>query len=384
MKNTIHVLNEFDPTLFSEKKVPMVSIYVTTHPHNADKQQDRLAFKNLINEAEKYLTQHFSTREHAGILDNLNAIEQDVDRDIWRHTKEGLAVLADDQGAYIYHLDYPVENEVFVADSFHIKPLIRNFQYGAHYFVLALSAAEFSLYSGDFDTLEKVELPDGIESEFTKAFPDFDSGSASGGMSYGGSDPNFYGQGSKKDMALKDAEKFFRYVDGAVNDLIGGKTSCPLILVALSQNQALFREITGIATLLEEGIEKPFESMPFEEVRERSTRIITDIQKSYIAELLDLYGQAHANGRASTDLRTIGFALIERKVAALFVDKDTVLRGHFDRMTGAIDLMEKATVGFDDLTDDFAQITYLQNGEVYIVESENMPEDAAVAALFRY
>lgn len=384
MKNTIQVLDEFRSDLWGEKEAPLVSIYLTTHPHNSDKQQDRLAFKNLINEAEKYLSQEFSSRDYSPILDTLNAIEQDADRDIWRYTKEGLAILIEGRQAYIYHLDYPVENEVFVADSFHIKPLIRNFQYGAHYYVLALSAAEFSLYYGDFNSLEREELPEGVESELTKVFPDFDKGSASGGMTYGGSDPNYYGQGSKKDMAAKDTERFFRYVDKTVNDLIGNKITCPLILVALPQNQAAFREISSIATLLDESIEKPFDSMTMDEVQAAAAYIITDIQKSYIKELLELFGKAQAADRASADLRTIAFALIERKVAALFVDKDIVLRGNFDKTSGAIELTAKGTVGFDDLTDDFAQYTYMQNGEVYILDHEDMPSDTGVAALFRY
>lgn len=384
MKDTIQVLRDFHPAMFIETEGPLVSLYLSTHPHSANDQQDRLMFKNLVGDAEALLREGYEKNAYQGILENLKAIEVDADRDIWRFRTEGLAVLLDDKAAYLYFLDYAVEEKVVVAESFHIKPLIRNFQYGAHYYALALSVDEFVLYYGDTHRLDEVVLPEDVKTKFSEVYDDFDSGTNSRAMSYGGPDPNYYGQGSKSDLVGIDREKFFRYVDKAVHDLVGDKQGCPLILVALPQNQAHFRELATIPTLLSQGIEKPFESLPLPELIREASAIITEKQKEKVAAQVNQFTEALSKQEASADLRTIGFALVERKVKALFVEEEKSLFGTFDMETGAVEVFDDTAVGLDDLTDDFAQICYLQDGEVYILDREFMPSDTGVAALFRY
>lgn len=384
MKNAIQVLTDFSPTMFSNAEPPLVSIYLPTHRHVFDNQQDPLQFKNLVAEVETALAQNYSRKQYTPILKNLEEVAIDPDRVIWRYAKDGLAVLADKDGAYIYHLDYPVENSVFVADHYHIKPLIRNFQYGSHYYLLALSADQFSLYSGDFNSIEKVALPDTIKTKFSDIYDDLDNNASIRSAAYGGPDPNYYGQGSKSDAIDKETEKFFRTIDKELYEYLHSDYPYPIILVSLTQHQSLYRAISSLPTLLDKGIEKPFESMTDNEVLADATALIQDIQQSSAKKILDSYGLAHTQNKASDDLVTIGHALVERKVSTLFVEAARRVPGEFDSTTGSIDFGTNGTSNIDDLADDFAQATYLQGGTVYVFDSELMPSTTGVAALFRY
>ena len=64
--------------------------------------------------------------------------------------------------------------------------------------------------------------------------------------------------------------------------------------------------------------------------------------------------------------------------------KDGVIDGDVDVESGFLRRHGEACVRSDDLTDDFAQATYLQGGDVYVLEKDQMPGDTGVAALYRY
>ena len=74
----------------------------------------------------------------------------------------------------------------------------------------------------------------------------------------------------------------------------------------------------------------------------------------------------------------------KRQVETLLVQKDGVIDGDVDVESGFLRRHGEACVRSDDLTDDFAQATYLQGGDVYVLEKDQMPTDAGVAALYRY
>lgn len=384
MKSNTHLLTEFNPTMYSDTKAPLVSIYLETHPNSLQTSQDKLRFKNLIAQAQALLAQTYKPREYESVLAHLDELLTNPDEALWRSAKEGLAVLANSDSVYIYKLDYPVKELAVVADSYHIKPLIRNFQYGAHYYVLALSADTFEIYYGDFHALEKIALPNGVVSRLDELFDDFDKRESGKSGSYGRTNTNYFGYEPKSEREEIETEKFFRYINGVIQEHFTELQPCPVIVVGLEQNQSLFRSIASGIAVLPVGVHKRFESMSEKEVIASASRIIEDMQREEIRERLDLYGLALSEENASSDPRTIANALSQRKVTTLFVEGDRFVPGKFDSATGAVFRESDSAGSLDDLADDFAQATYLQGGKVYVLNADMMPSDTGVAALFRY
>lgn len=384
MNKTITELTDFSPTLFQNAETPLVSIYMQTHRFSPENQQDRMRFKNLISEAESLLDKKYNRREYVSIIENLEVFMDDLDRSIWRFAKEGLAVFADSSSVYFYRLDYPVQDISFVAETYHIKPLIRNFQYGSHYYLLALSADSFELFSGDFQSVERVTLPETVKSRFEDLFDDFDGDSSSNVGSYGGPDANFYGYRSKNELQEKEIEKFFRYVDKAVKEHYIDVHPYPLALVSLPQHQSTYRAISSISCLLERGIEKPADVLSESELFTEAAAIIKEMQKSHIRKLVDGYSFSEAKETGSSDPSTIGNALAAKKISALFVEQDRIILGQLDALTGLVSFTSNDESSIRDLADEFSRMTYLQGGDVYILEQDMMPSNTGVAALFRY
>lgn len=384
MKTDITVLTEFDPALFSHHEAPLVSLYMTTHRHAPDNQQDPIRYKNLATEVKNLLELNYDRMEYGGILDALRSLEEHRDSPVWRNAKDGLAVLADNEGAALYQLDYPVDEFVSVTGSYHIKPLIRNFQYGSHYHLLDLTSDGFTLYHGDFHSLEPVELPEGVKSDFRDAFDDYNKALSGVNSISGSPDPYRFGYGEKSEIVDKETVEHFRYVNKTLEESFPEIDRCPFIVVSLPQHQAAFRSVATIPTLLEQGIDKPFESMSEDEVRAAAVAIIESIQEARIQDRIDRFGHGLAHGQASADPREIAHALAERKVETLFVEQDRLIPGTFDAETGSLSYGADMLDASDDLTDDFAQATYLQGGDVFVLAGDRMPSETGVAALYRY
>src|SRR5699024_6274694 len=88
------------------------------------------------------------------------------DREFWRSTQEGLAIFSSSDRCIVYFLQRPMKEFSVVANSFHIKPLIRVYQYADQYHILGISRKEFAMFIGTRYEIEKINMPSHILSTF--------------------------------------------------------------------------------------------------------------------------------------------------------------------------------------------------------------------------
>jgi hypothetical protein len=72
------------------------------------------------------------------------------------------------------------------------------------------------------------------------------------------------------------------------------------------------------------------------------------------------------------------------RVSELFVATGVQVWGAYDAATNSVSEREEAEPGDEDLLDLAAMQTILNSGVVYAVPLEHVPEQAPLAALFRY
>ncbi len=378
IKNLVNIPAE----MASRREPRLASIYLSTHRHSPESDQDRIRFKNLVSQVEKRLEMQGTKRDHASLIESLNAVATDLDRQVWRHTQDGLAVLASDDVAYVRKLGYPVDDVAVVSDRFFIKPLIRDFQYDCRCLLLAVSKDRFDVYTTDGCSLEKQEMPEGVGSTLQDVFDDFDSHSSVTVGSYGGSDPHFYGRNSKNEIVEKETLKFFRHVNSVFVEHFSRENGDPVILVALPQHQTDFRTIATIPNLIEPGIEKAPASLQETDLQTAACSILRELKDASIEKMLGDYGLYQSRGRATSDPSEIAHALTRRTVAALFIEEGVTIPGSMDENTGAIS-RETSENWIGDLADQFARLTFAGGGEVYSVTGDLMPTDTGVAAMLR-
>ena len=365
---------------------PCISLYQPTHRRHPDNAQDPIRFRNLLGQLESSLEQQYDADQVREILKPFGQLSQD--RDFWNHRTDGLAIFCSQDTFEIVELQRPVEELLVVADSFHIKPLVRILQSADRYQVLCLSRHEAKLYEGNRDSLAEVELMD-VAANISDVLTDVRSPSTQPVGSYGkrsGEGGTITHAGHEPQTRADDANvlKFYRAVDQGILEHHSRPSGLPLMLVALPETQAEFRQISNSPFLLDQGIKVGPESLDANELRKRVWKALGPTYLERLSKLKEKFGTARSNERGSGDLSDVAKAAVADQVATLLVEADRVIPGILDRNTGAISDSDSATSHVDDMLDDLAELVMSKGGEVIIVPKERMPTDSGLAAIYRF
>ena len=118
--------------LLAERSGPCISIYAPTvrlgRPQGSE--NDRM-FSGLVQRAEQELRQRYPAHHTDLLVQPLRRLLDD--QSFWEQPADGIAAFAAPDFFYVQKLDRSVPEQVTVADSFHLKPLIRAQQFTGKY-----------------------------------------------------------------------------------------------------------------------------------------------------------------------------------------------------------------------------------------------------------
>jgi hypothetical protein len=379
------IMIDFPGRLLDFPEPPCLSLYQPTHRHRPQNQQDLIRFRNLVKTLEESLHQKYPKREVKPLLEPFVALAADAA--FWNHTLDGLAVLGGSDLFNVYRLQRPVPELAVVADSFHIKPLVRIMQSADRYQVLALNRREIKLFEGNRDVLDEIELAPGVPRTITEALGDELSEPhqtvASYGMGAGGL-PMRHGHGAKMDEIDSDTERFFRAIDRAVLEHHSRSSGLPLMLVALTEYQAPFRKLSHNPFLMAEGLQINPDALSLDQLRVHIWQKVRPLYLKRLAKLVESYQEARSQQLGSDDLVQVAQAAIAGRVATLLVEADRKVPGRIDAATGQIKLGDLSNPEIDDILDDLAEMVLRLKGEVIVVPADRMPATTGVAATYRF
>ncbi|MEG1167676.1 MAG: hypothetical protein RSD93_06415 [Gordonibacter sp.] len=391
VKDRIVFATDFSPLLPDRTASPAASVYLPLHGGDDGFYHDRILLGNLVAEAKKQLTAAFGKRSFASLAETLEYIVANPAEIVGDKGVRGLGVLATNEQACVYRLPFPVEPRVQVGETFFLKPLLRDFQYGSRYVLLGLSADRFSFIRGSFTSLDRAVLPVGTDDQFSELYPlEYDGRPALDYTTLEGHMSPYHNYRSRDDVRKEESEKFFRYVGETVSKHLMPACEVPVVLVALPEHQALFRRVADIGCLLDEGIEQNVDELSTAELLADAAAVIGRAREARASSLIKDYANRRAHGGSTDDAAEIGMALVERKVRALFVEEGRELPGTFDEATGKVshetktDHGERGDLAGSDLADALAQAALHQGGDVYVLAASDMPTKSGAAALFRY
>jgi hypothetical protein len=378
--------------LVEQAEPPCISLYMPTYQAGSEVQQNPIRFKNLIRQAESLLQEQHGFRQSDAMNLLQPALELDKN-DFWQHQNSGLAIFIADNFFRYYRLPRSFEELVIVGDRFHYKPLMPLLTGDGTFYLLALSQKQIRFFEGSRHTIREIKLEDvptnmedALQYDETAKEGQFRLSSSRGGTGnqfrYSGS---FHGQGSPdQDNPQEDLLQFFHIVDRGLQKYLHNEKA-PLLLAGVEYLLPIYQEANTYSHLMGEII--PIENVSVikpEDLLEPAWSQVEPYYTQSRQEAIEHYHELAGTGQTSTDLQETIAAAYYGRIDQLFVALDTQKWGNFDPQANQLALHAEAEPGDDDLLNAAAIQTLLTGGTVYAVEADQVPEQAPLAAVFRY
>jgi release factor family 7 len=368
-----------------------ISLYMPVHPIGSEQQQNPIRLKNLLTRLKKDLSE--SGMRRPGIEALVQPAEQLLlDPDFWQHQSEGLAVFLSNNFSRTYRLPAKLEELLIIANNFHIKPLLPLLSTEGKFYILAINLNGIRLFLATKDTINEIELT-GMRTSMEEALwmdePEkhldlHSTGSSTGKGRAGGRPAIFHGQGVGEDDKT-NILRFFHYFDQDLSALLEDKSTL-IIPAGVDYLLPLYREATTYNNLLEKELIGAPEKLPLKELHKRAWQIIEPIfrgrQQQAIQQFEELNGQQ--SDLAASDLDIVVKAASFGQVGTLFVPLGIQKWGRYDPENNKVLQEPEPRPENEDLLDFAAIHTILNSGQVYAVQSEELPGNGELAAILRY
>ena len=383
----MNVLHKKDiKKLMTKHNGPCVSVFMPTHRGGAESQQDQIRFKNLFREAEQTLLKTGFRSQHVkGFLEPAQKLLKGTS--FWQQQIDGLSVfLCQDMFRY-FRFPYRFKELVVVTDRFHTKPLLPLLSGEGQFYVLSLSQNQVSLLQGSRYGIVEVDL-EGVPESLADVLRyddrekqlQFHTGTP-GGM--GKRSPMFHGHGAGADDAKDNILRYFRQIDKGLNKMLKDEQA-PLVLAGVEYLFPIYSEANTYPYIVKKGIAGNPERLSPEDLHEVAWTIVQPYFKKAEKNAVAKYKKFVGTGKTSSDVRKIVSAAYHGRVESLFVAVGVQSWGTFDSSQDIVQLHQEAELADADLLDFAAIQTFLQGGSVFVLEPDQVPDEALLAAVFRY
>lgn len=381
--------------LVEQPKGLCVSIYMPIYRLAADIQQNSIRLKNLMRQAESSIVESGMSDKEAGEF--LQPLQELIDSDesFWQeNNNEGLVVFVGSGVFRYYRVPLNFQELVVVTDRFHLKPLLPLLTGDGKYYVLALSQQDVRFLECTRSSVKEIELEDVPKSldealQYDETAKDGQrrmstpKGGTNNSFQHAGS---FHGQGSPdRDKFQRDMEQYWYAIDRGLQKYLHNKRA-PLVLAGVEHLFPGYRQANSYQHLVEEGIAGNPELLKPEELQAKAWEIVQPLFLREQQDAIEHYKELTATERTSTDLKEVIPAAYYGRVEQLFVAVGVQQWGIFNPgiSTATVDIHSDPELGDEDLLDAAAVHTIVNGGTVYAVEPDQVPDEAPLAAVFRY
>lgn len=364
-------LNDVEP-LLAGAHGPCVSLYLTRPKNELGERIAATKMIQLLRRTEALLKPSLTFKEIRKFMRPLWSFRRDL---FWK-SHRSLALFHSEKISGYLPLSMEVPELTVVADSFHLKPILKRIQEQERLWVLSLSQKNAQLFRWADGGLELVESVSSTEWEMRGWSLFVNSPGALRGIRSNVSDADYH---------REIVNRFFRKVDSAIQPHLAAG-SVPLVLAGVGYLHPIFRAITQYSFVSDSGIEGSFkggvsQSKLLHRVREVSEELKRHQEKRLQAE----YEEAALAHRGLDDLSLVVRAALQGQVHKLFVAEDRQIWGTLDEKRGAAILHPyQMSTHDDDVLDDLAELVVKKGGAVHVLPSCKMPTISPAAAILRW
>ncbi len=308
------------------------------------------------------------------------------DVNFWRNPSEGLAIfLKRNSGIRYYKLRLSFEIKTYVADHFYLIPLLPLFHNDGIYYLLELSQDQAKLYEGSRNYLQEIQLNHvtGAQLEFTgHRVKQKVLGYGPGPMMYPAG--SFHGQGEVKEVEKKELISLFRKINRGVNKVLPNKKA-PLVLACSDELFLIYKKINSYRNIWDTNLSGAPEFKDKMQLHRESRDLLQSYFESTKRKKLAEFILKFHSAKTSYHISEIIQAAVDGKIDTLFVQKKTDIFGTYNSKKGCLILDSRKEMRNLSLSNMAATYTFLQGGNVYFLDKEEMPvKNIHMNALFRF
>ncbi len=364
-----------------------VSIYLPMYKKGKEQNEHltQEALKKCIKDVHETLQKYqLSDPEIIAYLKPIENLITDIE--LWRNPSEGLAIFLDKKGLHYYTLPIPFIAKTQVASSFYLTPLLPLYQEEEIYYLLELSQDYVKLYEASAFGLTNLHIkslaPDTLEKavgfDFKQKMLQFRSGQDA--FSAG----SFHGHGEGKDDDQKEILNFLNVIDKAVNEAIINKKA-PLIIASTNNVFNTYKQVNTYPNLYAKNCKGDPEFKNKTDLHGASLKLIKPYFEATKKQQLTQFQELYHTPKISYQINEIIPAALSGKIETLFVEKNSDEFGLYNIENGKLLLDTKKEIQNSSLTNLAAVQTFLNKGNVYVLDPEEMPvKGRPLNAIFRY
>ncbi len=376
-------------TLLQAQGNVCISLFAPTHPTGLETRQDPIRLRNLLRDTEaQLLARRLRFPDVKRLLEPAYALLEDSY--FWRHQSDGLAMFLDPELLRYYHLPLQFEELVVIAPHFHFRPLLPLVGTDHRFYILALTQNTARLFAGTGHGLDEVAFKS-VFANLNEALH-YDaperhlSSRTAGAVPAGGGRPAvmFYSSGGNADDVKERLAQYFHQVDDDLHHQLGDERA-PIILAGVDYVLPIYRGASKLSHLVDEVIAGSPQEMSAKELHRQAWAALRPHFQKRQAEAVAQYRQLAGSQRASHNLQAIVRAAYQGRVSALFVATIPPIWGVFDPEADVVyQRRGQPRANDEDLLNVAATHALLNSGDAYALAPGDMPDEAQVAAVFRY
>ena len=379
-------LSRSDFQILAGENSTCVSIYMPAEKAGAQTRKNPIRFKNLLREAEDKIEQ--LNESIPELNDSIESAKAYIDNyDFWQHQDYGLAFFINRDGVKYYRLPHSFDETVKVSDRFYLKPLLPILTNDNKFYLLALSQNQVRFFLGSHYTINEIDLPQDVPISLAEALkyddPEKQQQYHSGDGGGRNTAPIYHGQGVGTTDNKDEIKRFFHQIDNALKSAFPEEET-PLILAGVEFLLPIYQEVNSYSNLLETGITGNPENASASDLHQQAWSIIEPHLTAARQSAMDKYHSLSGTEEASNKIESIVVGAANGQIDTLFVADDAQAWGRFDRQANKVEIDSESTEDNLDLIDFAVTQTYLQNGNVYLVERSQLPEAETAIAILRY
>ena len=364
-----------------------ISIYIPTHRAGVEvnEKQDAIVFKNTLQAINIRLqNQGLNAQQIEKLLKP--GFELYNNEIFWNSQYDGLAVFLADGFVKTIQLPYSVKEEIYVNNSFFISPLLPAISNNEEFYLLLLSKQDARFYQGNAFGLQRIMvegLPNGMDDVVHFEEKEGQQLLRQGGRG-GTGGASFHGHGNGQLDDKENISIYFQEVDRTLFAEILHDKNLPLLLCGVEYLIPIYKSLSKYNFISEQFVGGNQENESLNGLFEKARTALTPYFKERTRKALERYYNSIATALTSSMPEKIVPASYYAQIATLFICKDAHVWGKFNEADNQIEIHQDRQEGDECLLNQAAAKTYINGGEVFLLEKEQMPKESIIAALLRF